>query len=164
MTYYWQAQGIDGTFSDILINDGVTTHPATGTTFTPGDLQAGFALRVRAVYTDANGIVETVFSAPTAQVEAVNDPHTGSVTINDTTPTQDQALVAVATLVDPDQPTPPVVGGSPPTITFNYQWQRSLDLGLDVDRHRRCEHGAVRADGGGCLQRRQIRTQCCASG
>jgi Ca2+-binding RTX toxin-like protein len=129
MTYYWQAQGIDGTFSDILINDGVTIRPASGTTFAPGDLQAGFALRVRAVYTDANGVVETVFSAPTAQVEAVNDPHTGSVTINDTTPTQDQALVAVASLVDPDQPTPPVIGGTPPSITFNYQWQRSLDLG-----------------------------------
>ncbi len=129
VTFYWQAQGVDGTFSDILINDGVTTRPATGTTFTPGDLQAGFALRVRAMYTDANGIVETVFSAPTAQVEAVNDPHTGSVLINDTTPTQDQALVAVAALNDPDQPNPPVLGGAAPSIVFNYQWQRSLDLG-----------------------------------
>ena len=129
VTSYWQAQGIDGNFSDVVINDGVALRPATGTTFTPSDPQSGLALRVRAVYTDANGIVETVFSTPTARVEAVNDPHTGSVLINDTTPTQDQALVAVAALVDPDQPLPTVVGGVAPSITFNYQWQRSLDLG-----------------------------------
>jgi hypothetical protein len=34
---------------------------ATGTTFTPGDAEAGLRLRVRAVYQDANGVLETVF-------------------------------------------------------------------------------------------------------
>ena len=48
------------------------------------------ALRVRAVYQDANGVLETVFSAPTALVANVNDAPAGTLTISDTTPTEGQ--------------------------------------------------------------------------
>ena len=61
---------------------------ATGKTFKPGDAEVGAALRVRAVYQDANGVLETVFSAATAAVANVNDAPTGAPTINDTTPTR----------------------------------------------------------------------------
>ena len=39
-----------------------------GPTFTPGDDEVGLSLRVRAVYKDANGVLETVFSAPTGPI------------------------------------------------------------------------------------------------
>ena len=129
VTYYWQSKAPGGVFTDVLVNDGITTRPVTGTTFVPTDFQVGTELRVRAVYTDANGIVETVFSNPTAPVAGVNDPHTGIVVINDTTSTQDQALVALVALNEIDQPLPPNVGEIAPAITLNYQWQRSTDGG-----------------------------------
>ena len=129
VTCYWQVKAPGGVFTDVLVNDGITTRPVTGTTFVPTNLQVGCTLRVRATYTDANGIVETVFSAPTAPVAGVNDPHTGVVLINDTTSTQYQALVALITLNELDQPLPANVGEIAPAIEFNYQWQRSTDGG-----------------------------------
>ena len=44
VTYYWQAKAPGGVFTDVLVNDGVTTRPATGTTFVAGDF-AGRVLR-----------------------------------------------------------------------------------------------------------------------
>ena len=96
---------------------------ATGPTFTPGDAVVGLALRVRAVYKDANGVLETVFSAPTAPVANVNDAPTGALTISDTTPTEGQALtVRSSTIVDPDGTANAVAGG-----LFTFQWQQSAD-------------------------------------
>ena len=57
----------------------------------------GLRLRVRAVYQDANGVLESVFSAPTAAVANVNDDPVSTVTISDTTPTETQALTAITT-------------------------------------------------------------------
>ena len=88
-----------------------------GPTFTPGDAEVGLALRVRAVYQDANGVLEEVFSAPTAPVENVNDPATGAPTIDDTTPTQDRLLTASTDLIaDADGLT---------TAVFAFQWQQA---------------------------------------
>ena len=56
-----------------------------GTTYTPVDADVGLLLRVRAVYQDANGVLEEVYSAPTQAVANVNDAATGAPTISDTT-------------------------------------------------------------------------------
>ena len=155
VTYYWQSKAPGGVFTDVLVNDGVTTRPVTGTTFVPTDLQVGTELRVRAVYTDANGIVETVFSDPTAPVAGVNDPHTGIVVINDTTSTQDQALVALVALNEIDQPLPRERGRDRAgdhvelSMAAFHGWRR------DLGRHRRRHHTRVRAIGGGRVRRRQ---------
>ena len=75
VAYFWQFEKRldEGVFEDIVIATGLGDQRATGTTFTPGDAEAGLRLRVRAVYQDANGVLETVFSAPTAAVPNVND-------------------------------------------------------------------------------------------
>ena len=92
-----------------------------GTTFTPGDAEVGLRLRVRAVYKDANGVLEEVFSAPTAPVANVNDAPTGRPTISDTTPTQDRPLTASTTsIADADGLT---------TAVFTYQWQQATTAG-----------------------------------
>ena len=73
----------------------------TSTTFRPGDDLVGLALRVKAVYQDSNGVLEEVFSTPTAPVANVNDAPTGAPTLSDTTPTEGRALtVDTNTIVD----------------------------------------------------------------
>ena len=55
-----------GVFKDILTDfTAGEVARVEGPTFTPGDAEAGLQLRVRAVYKDANGVLEEVFSAPT---------------------------------------------------------------------------------------------------
>ncbi len=76
VSYFWQFEEDPGTgeFDDIVIeNLGGETQRATGPTFTVTQDFVGVALRVRAVYEDADGVLETVFSAPTAAVTNVND-------------------------------------------------------------------------------------------
>jgi Ca2+-binding RTX toxin-like protein len=131
VTYYWQVEGTSGIFTDILIDDGVTTKPVTGETFRPTDFEIGFALRVRAVYKDASDVIEEVFSAPTAPVIGINDAPVGTVLINDTTPTETQALVALIAFTDADAPVDLVGGGVPLPIVYNYQWQQANDTGVD---------------------------------
>ena len=66
ISYFWQSEVRPGLFEDILIeNAGGEEARATGPTFTPRELEVGLALRVRAVYKDANDVLENVFSAPT---------------------------------------------------------------------------------------------------
>ena len=68
ISYVWQADGGgDGIFTDIIIETGLLGEavPATGPTFTITPDFDGLALRVRAIYRDDNGVLETVFSAPT---------------------------------------------------------------------------------------------------
>ncbi|MGH6690301.1 MAG: beta strand repeat-containing protein [Gammaproteobacteria bacterium] len=125
VSYVWQVEQRPGTgvFEDIVGQNGAGDVSATGTTFTPGDEFVGLALRVRAIYKDANGVLETVFSAPTAPVANVNDAPTGAPTINDATPTEGLALtVNPATIVDPDGTTTAVAAGA-----FTFQWQQSAD-------------------------------------
>ena len=60
VAYFWQSEKRldEGVFEDIVIATGLGDVRATGTTFTPGDAEAGLRLRVRAVYQDANGVLE----------------------------------------------------------------------------------------------------------
>jgi Ca2+-binding RTX toxin-like protein len=104
VTYYWQAdlRG-DGIFTDIVIATGLGDLRATGTTFTPGPDEAGLALRVRAVYQDANGVLETVFSASTGGantapvIDSDGGGDTAAVSIAENT-----TAVTTVTAVDPD--------------------------------------------------------------
>ena len=117
ITYFWQQEVRPGVWEDIIIeNNAPESVRATGLTFTPGDLQVGNALRVRAVYKDANGVLETAYSTPTAVVAGVNDAPIGTVTISDITPTEDRALVATPQFTDADGLT---------TAVFSFQWQQS---------------------------------------
>ena len=118
ISYVWQTVDDDGVAEDIIIEDetGGETTRATGTTFTPGDAQVGLALRVRGTYVDLNGVTETVFSAPTAIVENINDAPVGTVLISDTTPTASQRLLATQEITDAD--------GTEDAV-FTYQWQQS---------------------------------------
>jgi Ca2+-binding RTX toxin-like protein len=60
--------------------NGVAIAGATNPTLTLGNADAGALIRVQAIYTDGNGTVETVTSAPTAPVVNVNDAPFGSPT------------------------------------------------------------------------------------
>jgi Ca2+-binding RTX toxin-like protein len=133
VTYYWQVQGTNGTFADILIPNGAVLQPATGPTFQPTDAQVGFPLRVRAVYVDAGGVTEEVFSTPTAPVIAVRDAPVGTALVSDTAPTQNQALIAINAFTDADAPIDLAGTGTPPPIVYNYQWQRSVNINLNED-------------------------------
>ena len=120
IAFFWQVElrpvAEPGVFEDIVIATGVGDQHATGPTFTPGDDEVGLRLRVRAVYQDAAGVLETVFSAPTAAVANVNDAPviTGNL-VTDTTPTETQPLTAVTgAITDAD-------GLGTPGFTF--QWQ-----------------------------------------
>ena len=126
VSYFWQVETIPGSgiFEDLL-TDFTAGEVARvgGTTFTPGDGESGLALRVRAVYKDGNGVLEEVFSAPTAPVANVNDAPVAGPTINDTTPTEGLALtVDPAAIVDPDGTANAVAAGA-----FTFQWQQSAD-------------------------------------
>ena len=68
--FVWQAEVAPGTgiFEDIVEEGGDKASTATGATFRVLDDLAGSAIRVKAVYQDANGVLETVFSTATAAV------------------------------------------------------------------------------------------------
>ena len=128
VSYVWQVERRPGTgvFEDIVGMNGAGDVTATDTTFTPGNDLVGLALRVKAVYQDANGVLETVFSAPTAPVQGVNADPTGAPAISDTTPTEGLVLTAIiATIADPDGTNDAVAGG-----LFIFQWQQSAN-GID---------------------------------
>ncbi|MHC5347851.1 peroxidase family protein [Metapseudomonas furukawaii] len=118
VSYYWQAdvRG-DGVFEDIIIeNAGAELARATGQSFLVTAAQAGLAMRLKAVYKDANGVLETVYSAVTAPVSTVSaqDAPVGTLLISDTTPLAGQQLTATRAFTDPDGPANPVLA---------FQWQ-----------------------------------------
>ncbi|MDM0019124.1 peroxidase family protein [Variovorax saccharolyticus] len=116
ISYFWQAEVRPGIFEDILIEGaGGEVARATGPTFTPNGFHAGLVLRVRAIYKDANDVLENVYSAPTAPVLSNNEAPLGVLRISDTTPTETYALQAINEITDAD--------GLPGTFTF--QWQQS---------------------------------------
>ena len=122
VSYFWQIEEDPGTgrFADIILeNLGGEGGHASGTSFTPGDAEVGLRLRVRAVYKDADGVLETVFSAPTAAVASVNDPASGLPVISDPNPTEGQTLTALTNLIfDPD--------GTAAAV-FTFQWEQLID-------------------------------------
>ena len=125
IAYVWQFEPRPGTgvFEDIIVATGLGDVRAAGATFTVTNEVAGAAIRVKAIYEDEHGVLETVFSAPTAPVQNVNAAPTGVPTISDTTPVEGLALTAItATIVDPDGTDDAAVGG-----LFTFQWQQSVD-------------------------------------
>ena len=124
VSYTWQfdPRG-DGVFEDIVIATGLGDLRATGPTLTVPPDVAGAAIRVKALYEDAHGVLETVFSAATALVQGVNAPATGAPAIDDTTPTEGVALTAIiAAISDPNGTDDAVAGG-----LFTFRWQQSTD-------------------------------------
>src|SRR5262249_20987634 len=129
VSYFWQAELAPGTgnFQDIMYFGAGETQRAVGLTFTPTEpfvgainfpSLTGFALRVRAVYQDGNGVLEEVFSAATQPVANVNDLPTGSLSISDGTPTEGETLSVLNNIQDADGLT---------TAVFAYQWQQSTN-------------------------------------
>jgi Ca2+-binding RTX toxin-like protein len=116
--YFWQAETAPGSgvFTDIILG-------GSGPTFTVLPAQAGARLRVTATYTDALGVSETVFSAPTSPVININDAPVGQVLISDTTPAEGQILTAGKAFTDADG----VTLTGPLATTFTYQWQSSTN-------------------------------------
>ncbi|WP_192985252.1 peroxidase family protein [Pseudomonas sp. EggHat1] len=119
ISYYWQvdAEG-DGTFEDIVTeNIGGEAARATGPNFTVTPEFEGLALRVKAIYKDAHGVLETVLSAPTSLVVQGGDPNdlpVGSVLLSSMTPTLGQPLTAINAFTDAD---------GLASVQFSYQWQ-----------------------------------------
>ena len=76
--YTWQAEFVPGSgvFDDIILLPGgdLAFESASGAVFRALPLVDGLLLRVKAIYTDAHGVTEQVFSAPTAPVVAVAPP------------------------------------------------------------------------------------------
>jgi Ca2+-binding RTX toxin-like protein len=106
IAYTWQSEQAPGSWTPL----------GTGATFTPRDSAVGFRLRVVATYTDGDGVLESVTSAPTAAVSNVNDAPTGAAVLGDPTPQETVPYtVTTSSIADAD--------GLP--ATFNYQWQQS---------------------------------------
>src|SRR5262245_42093961 len=125
VSYFWQSDGGTGVFADITTFGAGEAERAHGLTFTPGDDEVGTLLRVRAVYKDANGVLEEVFSTPQL-VANVNDAPTAGPTISDTTPTEGLALtVDPTTILDADGTTAAVAAGA-----FTFQWQQANATGV----------------------------------
>jgi Ca2+-binding RTX toxin-like protein len=125
VSYYWQVETNPGSgiFDDITFVAAGEVSRATGRSFRVTADLTGLALRVMAIYKDANGVLETVLSNVTDVVAAtaVNDAPTGAPVISDTTPTQGQALSATrGTIADADGTT---------TSVFSFQWQSSSNGG-----------------------------------
>jgi Ca2+-binding RTX toxin-like protein len=117
VAYFWQVEDRPGSgvFSDITTFAALEIAREHGPTFTPTNDQSGLLIRVRAVYQDAHGVLEEVFSAPQL-ITDVNVAATGTPVISDTTPTEDIAITAsTAGIADADGLTDPV---------FSFQWQR----------------------------------------
>src|SRR5262249_48648180 len=72
--YTWQAETVagSGVFDDIILLPGgdLAFESASGTQFRVTPDLAGVALRVKAIYEDAHGVTEMVFSEPTTAVVA----------------------------------------------------------------------------------------------
>ncbi|MEM7122608.1 MAG: FecR domain-containing protein [Pseudomonadota bacterium] len=96
---------------------------ATDDSFTPGDDEVGFQMRVVVSYTDGGGTVETVESAATDNVANVNDAPEGNVGINGD-PEEGEALTADTSGLSDDDG----LG------EFSYQWQVLTGDGwVDID-------------------------------
>uniref|UniRef100_B0SX69 Hemolysin-type calcium-binding region n=1 Tax=Caulobacter sp. (strain K31) TaxID=366602 RepID=B0SX69_CAUSK len=101
------------------VGSGFVNVGADQATYTLGDADVGGVVRVVTSYTDGHGTAEAVTSSATAAISAVNDPHTGGVSITGTA-TEDQVLTAnTATLADADG-----LG------TLHYQWQHDVGSGF----------------------------------
>jgi Ca2+-binding RTX toxin-like protein len=70
ISYVWQVETVAGSgiFEDIVDEAGAQPSTIAGATIAVPDGVGGSAIRVKAIYQDANGVLETVFSLATAPV------------------------------------------------------------------------------------------------
>jgi len=111
--YQWQVSltGTAGTWSDIS--------GATGATLLAGDDEGGRYVRAVISYDDDGGFTESVITAPQF-ISNINDaPVDFQVTIDDTTPTEESALTATASVTSDGDGLPTLPAG------YTYQWQSS---------------------------------------
>jgi len=149
--FFWQveARAGSGIFEDIITVTGLGAGNATGSSFTVTPDLDGLVLRVRGIYQDQHGVLETVFSAQTAPVALVgvdNNAPVGTVVISDTTPTEGHSLTATNAFTDADGVT---------TAVFAYQWFRSNLTGTlltPITGATTSTYTPVQADVGGRLQ------------
>ncbi|QEY62027.1 heme peroxidase [Metapseudomonas lalkuanensis] len=123
VSYYWQVEtnAGSGIFDDITFIAAGEVSRATGRSFRVTADLAGLALRVMAIYKDANGVLETVLSNVTDVVAAaqVNDAPTGAPVITGASFFQGVALTATrGTIADAD---------GTATSVFSFQWQSSTN-------------------------------------
>ena len=111
IVYTWQYGDNENEFTPSV--NGV------GATFTPGDAEAGFPLRVIATFLDANGTLESITSHVTLPVENVNDAPFGLV-VDPRSPVVGTQVSGTG-LVDPDG-THNDDGDL--VVTLLHQWQR----------------------------------------
>ena len=88
ITWQWQADGVD-------------IEGYTGSTLVLEEAQVAKKITVIAIYDDAGGTTEHVYSGATAVVENVDDRYTGSLRINGTAK-EKETLTAVSTIDDAD--------------------------------------------------------------
>src|SRR4030095_16941005 len=100
VSYFWQAEIAPGIFETLTTFGAGEVERVHGLKFTPGPDEVGLALRVKAIYRDANGVLETVFSQPTAPVEIVLNNAAPVITSN--------GGGATATISVPENTTTPV--------------------------------------------------------
>ncbi|WP_460894921.1 peroxidase family protein, partial [Ramlibacter monticola] len=120
VSYTWQSETAPGSgqFVDISAVTPAGDVLFTGPTYRPTTTDAGLALRVKAIYQDAHGVMETLYLAPTAAV--LDGTPGGTLAVSDSTPTEASAVTAVNQITDADG-----LAG----VVFHYQWQESTDLG-----------------------------------
>jgi hypothetical protein len=106
IAYRWQVEEASG-WADII--------GAASASFTPTQAQVGKRLRVIGSYTDGAGTAETVAGTPSAPVANINDPPTGTVSINGIV-RQGSLLQALPNLADADG-----LG------SIAFRWQASAD-------------------------------------
>ena len=107
------ADGLD-VFSYQWYRDGVAIAGASTPTYTLGDADVGANVSVSVSYTDQQGTSESATSAAVGPVANVNDAPSGSVLIDNMTPSQGDVLTASNSLSDADGISGPI----------GYQWYR----------------------------------------
>ncbi|ASJ73793.1 DUF4347 domain-containing protein [Granulosicoccus antarcticus] len=127
-----------GTVSYQWQRDGLDISGATNTIYTTVQTDVGSVVRVVASYTDNQGTAESVSSAATAAVGNVNDAPTGAVTIDNTTPDENDVLTASNNLADEDG-----LG------IISYQWQRD---GVNITGAMNTTYTTIQADVGTAIQ------------
>lgn len=91
-----------GEFQYQWIRDDVALVNATDPTYKLSNNDVGSVIKVTVSFTDGGSSSESVTSDGTAAVENVNDPPTGTVTIDNTSPQSGDTLTASDTVDDPD--------------------------------------------------------------
>jgi Ca2+-binding RTX toxin-like protein len=113
ISFFWQEESHPGSgvFEDMLVRNGFGVETPIGPSLTvPPPPHAGLEIRVVGIYTDAHGVQEMVFSAPTGPI---NNAPVGTVSLSDTAPTVGELLTATDAFTDADQIVTPIA----------HQWQ-----------------------------------------